>query len=250
MTTKIEWADETINPITGCTQISEGCANCYAKRMATRLAGRYGYPKSDPFRPGAFHPEEIKKPSKWKKPRRIFVCSMGYIFHERVAPGDLCDVFEMMHIYRRHTFMLLTKRPERAPKHVSWWTKNIWLGVSAENQARADERIPILLRIPAAVRFVSVEPMLGPVDIANIQKAFWLYDDEYGSRIRRREDGIHWVICGGETGPGKRKMETKWATDLRDQCVAAGVPFFFKKDSNGSHELDGRTWEQTPEVSR
>jgi protein gp37 len=232
MGTKIEWAEETINPITGCTPISEGCAHCYAKRMATRLAGRYGYPKDDPFRPGVFHPEELKKPAKWRKPRRIFVCSMGDIFHDRVKPADLYDVFEMMQECQQHTFILLTKRPERAPKNETWWTENIWLGVTVENQ-RHDDRILKLKEIPAAKKFISFEPLIGSIEfLPHILK--W----------------IDWAIVGAETGPGKRKMETEWATRIRDQCVSAGVPFFFKKDSNGHHNLETRIWEQMPEVAR
>lgn len=208
--TKIEWAQATWNPITGCTPVSEGCANCYARRMATRLRGRYGYPADDPFRI-VYHHKKYGEPLRWKKPRLIFVCSMGDLFHKDVDAGYLSGIFWVMKKAKQHTFLLLTKRPENVPRHKSWWDKNIWLGVSAENQQRADERIPILLQIPAAVRFVSVEPMLGPVVLPS------------------RYAVLDWVICGGETGPGARPMRSDWARSLRDQCQETGVPFFFKR---------------------
>ena len=266
MTTKIEWAQETWNPITGCSKISEGCQNCYAERMAKRLAGRSGYPKADPFKV-TFHPERLTQPHKWKKPRMIFVCSMGDLFHEGVDPGWLTDVFGVMHRNPQHTFILLTKRPENVPAHKTWHRKNIWLGVTAENQQRADERIPTLLKIPAAVRFVSVEPMLGPVLLtdmegADIYKRRWLEDWIVpGGDGGGDTPGLDWVICGGETGRGARLMAMGWARSLRDQCEAAQVPFFFKKrgewwrkqfNTNPKHlsnrELDGRVYEQYPEV--
>ena len=185
--TKIEWADAVWNPVTGCTPISEGCQNCYAERMATRLKGRYGYPEDEPFKV-TLHPEKLKEPLKWKKPRRVFVCSMGDLFHEQVPDGYIAKVWEVMSNASQHTFLVLTKRPQRMEDFLArlgWYThdrevnpaeavldeggkytlKNVWLGVTAENQQRADERIPILLQIPAALRFVSIEPMLGPVVI-------------------------------------------------------------------------------------
>ena len=235
--TKIEWADAVWNPITGCTPISEGCAHCYAQRMANRLAGRYGYPADNPFRVTAHH-DRMKDPINWEKPKRIFVCSMGDIFHE-----DACDdfpvtqlrIFNLMNGLRRHTFMVLTKRPQNLQRFVALFFQdgkgkpeslppNIWIGVTAENQARADERIPILLQIPAAVRFVSIEPMLGPVDL---NKRECLIDKRrFKYTIGRYLD---WVICGGETGPGARTMHPEWVRGLRDQCQSAGVPFFFKQ---------------------
>lgn len=212
MPTKIEWAQETWNPITGCTSISEGCQNCYAARMTKR--NLWGYD----FRPGTEHPNRWEAPSHWRKPRLIFVGSMGDIFHEAVTDAQLDRLFTTMtHPMggaSHHTYMLLTKRPERilqAPfeRFAEW--PNIWLGVTAENQRRADERIPILLEIPARIRFVSIEPMLGPV------------------RIGVTGTALDWVVCGGETGPGARAMGLTWAFDLRDQCAEAGIPFFFKK---------------------
>jgi len=275
MPTKIEWAEETWNPITGCDPISEGCANCYARRMATRLRGRYGYPADDPFRV-TFHPERLSQPERWKKPRMIFVCSMGDLFHEHIDNEWIKRIFgeiAMSNYHKRgHTFMVLTKRPERllendfeedadpdngdyccdtAPlyKHLPW-PKNLFLGVSAENRQRAEERIPILLQIPAAVRFVSVEPMLGPVDLTRISvptggmqvvgppsfrhiDALTGYEYILDHKLRgagtKRHQPIDWVFCGGESGPGARPMRPDWARSLRDQCVDAGVPFFFKQ---------------------
>lgn len=186
---KIEWTEVTWNPVTGCTKVSEGCRNCYAERMSKRLAGRCGYPKDEPFRV-TLHPEKLDEPLKWKKPRRIFVNSMGDLFHEDVPDDFLDRVFAVM----AHatcatcaTFLILTKRPGRMQQYLSsldrkdkigrwldtvghyravaWPIPNVWLGVSVENQATADERIPLLLQTPAAVRFVSCEPLLGPVDL-------------------------------------------------------------------------------------
>lgn len=234
MPTKIEWATETWNPISGCTPVSEGCQNCYAKRMAQRLRGRFGYPPYpyDPFSP-TIHYDKIDQPLKWKKPRRVFVCSMGDLFHQGVEYHWQIATFSAMiraaETGRQHTFLLLTKRPAEMQRFIKSRdyerlrhnkpTDHIWLGVTAENQKRADERIPVLLQIPAAKRFVSIEPMLGPVDLG-------LY---YGERFYLPTPD--WVIVGGETGPGARPMNPDWARSVRDQCQEAGVPFFFKKMS-------------------
>ena len=227
MPTKIEWAEETWNPITGCTPVSEGCANCYARRMATRLRGRCGYPADDPFRI-VYHHKKYGEPLRWKKPRIVFVCSMGDLFHKDVDVRYLAEVFGVMKKAKQHTFLLLTKRPENVPRHESLWDKNVWLGVTAENQQRADERIPILLQIPAAVRFVSVEPMLGRVCL-DIHPGPEI-GKPTGKGWRPASPGtIDWVICGGESGPGARPMHPDWARSLRDQCQTAGVPFFFKQ---------------------
>lgn len=282
MPTNIEWCQETWNPVTGCTSVSEGCTNCYARRMAeTRLRGRCGYPEKDPFRPGLRHPKQWDKPLHWKSPRMIFVCSMGDLFHEAVPLDVIRYVLHTTILCPQHTFLILTKRPERmaegVDKFIAKWKAcyrvdlleyefplpNLWLGVTAENQARADERIPILLQIPAAVRFVSVEPMLGPVDLTAIDtgktwpgksetaklnalrgytsskraKSGILGDPTTGGASRFIDSvnfsRIDWVICGGETGPGARQMDAQWARDLRDQCQDAGVPFFMKKMSGG-----------------
>jgi len=189
--------------------------------MATRLRGRCGYPADDPFRVTG-HPARLYQPFRWKKPRRIFVCSMGDLFHEDVTWWYKENVMYACLENPQHTFIVLTKRPERMQnflasfynlKKIEHPIQNLWLGVTAENQQRADERIPILLQIPAAKQFVSIEPMLGPVDI-------------YQSQPR---PFIDWIIVGGESGPGARPMHPDWARSVRDQCVEASVPFFFKQ---------------------
>jgi len=259
--TKIEWCDESWNFLTGCSPISEGCRNCYAKRMAKRLAGRCGYPKNNPFQV-TFHPDKLDEPMKWKKPRIIFPCSMSDLFHEDVEGFDLeqmrRDAWHIMESCPQHTFMVLTKREKimqgfcmtREPM------KHIWLGVTVENQANTD-RIITLLGTPAGKHFVSIEPMLGPVDLTRIKVARQNYPpgsvrpigeiveinaltgntiDHLGIE-RPGSRKLDLVICGGETGPGAREMKPEWVRPLRDQCVAArstgsvpaGVPFFFKK---------------------
>lgn len=247
--TKIEWCDEVWNPVTGCSHAgSPGCDNCYAKRMANRLRGRCGYPQDNPFAV-TVHRNRFDLPRRWKKPRRVFVNSMGDLFHEEVPHETITDIFRVMVSCPQHTFMVLTKRPKRMRSFMFGRIPgikghgkpsfdllvNIWLGVTAENQEQADKRIPILLDVPAKVRFVSVEPMLGPVDIWR-----WLPQvdgDRVPFEIRKTMIApprkIDWVICGAETGPGKRKMQLEWATTLMNQCRNAGVPFFFKKDSFG-----------------
>ena len=248
----IEWTDATWSPITGCTPVSEGCKNCYAKRMANRLRGRYGYPADDPFRV-TFHPDKLEEPLHWKKPRRVFVCSMGDLFHEDVTVPQICDVWNRIARCSQHTFMILTKRPQNIWLHEAFKLgylvplPNVWLGVSVENQRTADERIPILLQIPAAVRFVSVEPMLEWINIEDHlmqcsdcgNKGSVAYvgnvpgsgNDLCHSVCIKGGEGpaLDLVICGGESGPGRRPFEFDWARDLRDQCKAADVPFFFKQ---------------------
>lgn len=252
---RIEWTDATWSPVTGCAPISEGCQNCYARRMANRLRGRCGYPKDEPFKV-TLHPERLEEPFGWRKPRLVFVCSMSDLFHEDVPDEFICRVFAAIALTPlKHTFLILTKRPQRMHEFIlglpqrdhtfrlwvaaggEWPLSNLWLGVTAENQARADERIPILLQIPAAVRFVSVEPMLGPVDLERWLPIEW---SEVGETWIEAFPGkhcydtrLHWVICGGETGPGARPMHPDWARSLRDQCQATGVPFFLK--SWGEH---------------
>ena len=231
------WWDETWNPITGCSKISEACQNCYAERMSHRLAGRYGYPKSpNQFRP-TFHADKLTQPLVWKKPRRIFTVSMGDMFHESVPIDWIDSIFRIMRECQQHTFIILTKRPQKMSFAVNGWFEggenilpNIWLGVTAENQQRADERIPILLQIPAVVRFVSIEPMLEKINLtSNLPK------EKILRWHRPMIKMIDWVICGAETGPGARPMKWHWATMLWEQCDRAGIPFFFKKES--SNEL-------------
>jgi len=271
MPTKIEWTQETWNPITGCSPVSEGCRNCYARRMATRLAGRCGYPRDNPFAvnwrggwqpPGRDWPV-IEQPAHWKKPRMVFVGSMGDLFHEDVPEHWIDRVFCMMtspHCgANHHTYLLLTKRPQRiyADGQVQRFRKwrNIWLGVTAENHVEACERIPWLLQIPAAVRFVSVEPMLGPVKmrrsvltcgagVGSVPSGPPYYRDEnwltgYVGNSDHKGKGagfcdggrLDWVIAGPETGPGARPCDPRWIEDLALQCDQAKVPFFDKRKS-------------------
>lgn len=314
--TSIEWTDASWNPVTGCKEISPGCANCYAARLAaTRLKNHPDYqglailrePQirdaectgdlSDGRKPRwtgevRLHPDRLEEPLHWRKPRKIFVCDMSDLFHEAVPAEFIVHVFAVMSRASQHTFQVLTKRPERmraflsraknwegwmtldgeAPigyggqspifaSSVRWPLPNVWIGVSVENQHFADERIPALLATPAAVRFISAEPLLGPIFLKNYGHSPW---------------NPFWVICGGESGPGARPMYPDWARSLRDQCQAAGVPFFFKQwggyvpcsvccGNNHVHEsirpdgvmakvgkkkagrlLDGREWNEFP----
>lgn len=263
--TSIEWADKVWNPVTGCTKVSDGCRNCYAERMSKRLAGRAGYPE-DGFKV-TLHPDKLDEPLRWKKPARVFVCSMGDLFHEDVPDEFVAKVFGVMR-NKKYTFMILTKRPERMLKFLkrakkwegwvthdgtpvakaydgtgiivgdagNWPPSNLWLGVSVEDQKTADERIPLLLQTPAAKRFVSYEPALGPVDFEK-----WLVNLTceacgrwtcIGSLPHRIVNAprLDWVIMGGESGPGARPLHPDWARSVRDQCQTAGVPFFFKQN--------------------
>ena len=254
---KIEWTDATWNAVTGCTRVSEGCRNCYIERTpAFRIAGR----KFEHGTTGVqLHPDRLDQPLKWKKPRRIFVNSLSDLFHEDVPDEFILECLTVMAIAKHHTFQVLTKRPERMrsllskwsaediylywhsfsgePREVhSWPLHNVWLGVSIESQATADERIPLLLQTPAAVRFVSAEPLLGPVDLTRIDGAA-LDPEAKGIHLNALTGGcetetpwhLNWVIAGGESGPGARPMHQDWARSIRDQCQAAGVPFFFKQ---------------------
>lgn len=269
--TKIEWADSVWNPVTGCTKISPGCANCYAERMAKRLAGRCGYLEQDPFKV-TLHSDRLGQPLNWKKPKRIFVCSMADLFHEDVPDEFIARMWWVMgqcvgyldpSRYRGHTFMILTKRPERMKKWLKGWADqktrkrwiesfgevydwmngprywpnvfdNVWLGVTAENQEQADKRIPVLLQTPAAVRFVSCEPLLGSVDLTNLHYERLTSIDALNGlhgfpKPHAEGPKLDWVIVGGETGPGTRPMHPDWVRNLRDQCQAAGVAYFFKQ---------------------
>lgn len=316
--TGIEWTrgddgtpGATWNPVTGCEEVSEGCDHCYAKTFAERWRGIPGHHFERGF-DLTLRPERLGQPLKWKKPRRIFVNSMSDLFHKDVPDEFIARVFAVMAITPRHTYQVLTKRHGRMRSLLSsdefrlltkaahhemqlsgavsysplvinvWPPKNVWLGVSVENQKWADIRIPALLETPAAVRFLSCEPLLGPVDLRAA----------YRQVVGAEGDGppladvLHWVICGGESGPGARPMHPDWARSLRDQCTAAGVPFFLKQwgewaphnvarptysqlELHGTHwdgtdsamarvgkktagrVLDGQTWDEFPEaVSR
>ncbi len=228
--TNIDYLDYTWNPSHGCSPISEGCRSCWANIMAKRLAGMgaRGYLKEDPFKP-TFCPWELDKPLKLKKPSVIGVSFMGDLFHEDILDHQINSIFLKMVNIDWHTYLVLTKRHERMADFVSigtgWRGKmsHVYLGVSCENQARADERIPTLLQIPAAKHFVSFEPLLGPVDL---DKTCPRKPTNNGWCWR---EGIDWVIAGGESGPRARPMHPDWVRSIRDQCQKAGVPFFFKQ---------------------
>ncbi|MBF5002375.1 phage Gp37/Gp68 family protein [Nocardia sp. BSTN01] len=323
MGTHIEWTDETWNPVTGCTRVSEGCEHCYIEhqppmRMARR---RFNGPQIGATTGVQLHPERLGKPLEWRKPQRIFVCSMADLFHDDVPDEYIAQVFATMAVSERHTFQVLTKRPARmrsllssqsfpelvtvwawridpgaasrlpkgggkfSPNAVAWPLPNVWLGVSTETQQWADTRIPQLLATPAAVRFISAEPLLEPVDL---DKHLYPHRCPDGCHCRRPDDGdrfecacggacadwspraaLDWVIVGGESGPKARPMELHWAQELRDQCIGAGVPYLFKQwgewapdyatsdpildhpmrrvgKKAAGRELDGRTWDEYP----
>jgi len=230
--TGIEWTDATWNPMTGCTKVSPGCKHCYAERLANRLyaMGNRRYARRFAL---TLHPDLLDLPLSWRRPRRVFVNSMSDLFHEDVPESFIEGVFATMATARWHQFQILTKRSARlrevAPR--LRWPSNVWQGVSVESASYVS-RVRDLQAVPAAVRFLSVEPLLGAIPVLPL-------------------DGIAWVIVGGESGPGRRPVDPAWVRDLRDQCVAAGVPFFFKQwggrtpKANG-RELDGRTWDEMP----
>jgi len=240
--TKIEWADAVWNPVTGCSKVSAGCAHCYAERMATRLAGRAGYPKENPFAV-TLHPGRLDEPLHWRKPRRIFVCSMSDLFHPNVPDEFIKKVWNRMACAAWHTYQVLTKRPERMVSLLRGFLPlpHVWLGTSVEDQPTADNRIPHLLRCPAAVRFVSYEPALGPVGLHSLAlsgakpsgfiDALGNQSGEFSFQSHRIGDlpSLDWVIAGGESGPKARPAHPDWFRSVRDQCQAAGVAFFFKQ---------------------
>jgi protein gp37 len=270
MPTKIPWADEVWNVTAGCTKVSSGCENCYAERMAKRLKGM-GIPQyQDVVDEKGWtgkvvaNADILSKPRHWKKPRRIFVDSMSDLFkmnREGWVPIEFyAALFSIMLQTPQHTYMILTKRPVSAKRVLEstkafldtalglaypWPLPNVWMGVSVENQDTADQRIPRLLEIPAALRFISAEPLLGPVDLNywhnNLDVLDWT------------KSAIDWVIAGCETGPNRRNADIAWFRSLRDQCEAAEVPFFLKQmeiDGKISHlpEFDRTTWRQFPVV--
>jgi len=229
---KIEWTESTWNPITGCTKISAGCKNCYAERMAKRLQAM-GQPNyKDGFEVRCHH-DVLGAPQKWKKPQMIFVNSMSDLFHNEVSAAFIDEIFFTMNETPWHTYQILTKRAGRMAQLAGRfeWSKNIWMGVTVETATHVD-RIDHLRDVPAAVRFLSLEPLLGPLPNLNLEK-------------------IDWVIVGGESGPGARPMEKEWVEDLRDQCLSAKVPFFFKQwggvqKKKAGRLLDERTWDEMP----
>ena len=240
MGSKIEWCDETWNPIVGCSKVSMGCKNCYAERMARRLKSMdlqhyQAVVDSQGWTGQIGEAEESTwgKPDRWKKSRIIFVCSMGDLFHPEVQEELIWRVINIAYNNPQHWFLLLTKRAWRMHDVLtrsSWWCNefpvNIWLGVSVEDQTTAQERIPWLLETPAMVHFVSYEPALYPLDLTAVE----CRGNLLGDRLRdwALPAKIDWVICGGETGPGARPIDPAWARSVRDQCRMAGVPFMFK----------------------
>ena len=254
--TKIEWCDATWSPIVGCTRVSEGCRFCYSERFMARFSGVPGHKFEgiSNFTPAGPHwsgivrlsEKDLDQPLHWRKPKRIFVNSISDTFHEKVPDTWLHKIFNAMIVANHHTYMILTKRPERMLEVTQQFfdgkdreyiqqgvPKHIWLGVSCEDQKTADERIPLLLQTPAAVRFISYEPALGPLSIRQ-----WLHREEMVEQFPKQAiQRISWVICGGESGPGSRLFDIQWARDLRDQCKAAGTPYFLKQLGTNPYDL-------------
>ena len=239
--TKIEWTERTWNPIRGCSKLSEGCGHCYAAIMAHRFSG-----KGKPFEGLTAHTskgvnwtgkimvveEQFAEPYKWRKPQMVFVNSMSDLFHENVSIEVIRRIFRVMNETPQHKYQVLTKRPERLLKLNGefTWTPNIWMGVTVENQ-KVLKRIDLLLGCSAHVKYLSCEPLLEPLDLSL--------------------DGIDWVICGGESGPGARPMKPEWVRRIRDDCVKNKVPFFFKqwgglKKKQAGRTLDGKIWDEMP----
>ena len=231
-TTTIEWTEVTWNPVTGCSKVSPGCLNCYAERMAKRLQAM-GQPN---YRDGfevRTHDHMLELPFRWIKPRMVFVNSMGDLFHEKVSDAFILSVFEVMEKTPQHTYQLLTKRADRLVTVASIlpWPKNVWMGVTVEDNEHLN-RVERLREIPSTVRFLSIEPLLGPLPDLDLE-------------------GIDWVIVGGESGPGARPMQRDWVISIRDACIRESIPFFFKqwggsRKKIAGRELENRTWNQMP----
>ena len=234
MASSIEWTETTWNPVTGCTKVSLGCRNCYAERMAHRLQAM-GLEKYRNAFYVTTHPSVLDHPLKWKKPRLVFVNSMSDLFHEQVDEDFVKRVFDIMNRAHHHTFQVLTKRPERVIEMDKClaWTPNIWMGVSIEN-TRWQFRLDVLKQTGASVKFLSLEPLLGPLP---------------GIQL----NGIDWVIVGGESGPGARPIHSDWVREIRDNCLESDVAFFFKQwggtvKKRTGRILDGRTWDEMPSI--
>ena len=253
--TGIAWTNSTWNPITGCSKVSQGCKNCYAEREWGRLSAN---PNAKSYYGRAFtdvtcHEDRLDQPLRWKKPRMIFVNSMSDLFHEDVPDAFIDKVFAVMALAEKHTFQVVTKRPDRMRDYLSmkkredligdvampqvsagnfgvleWPLPNVWMGVSVEDQVTADERIPLLLQAPAAVRWISAEPLIGPIDLAEVPVGM-SGPLRPGGGIGPDTPKLDWIVCGGESGLQSRIMRAEWARKLRDDCVGAGVPFFMKQ---------------------
>ena len=231
----IEWTEATWNPVTGCTKTNAGCEHCYAERMALRLKGMGQANYARGFKV-TLHPRSLRLPLGWKKPRMIFVNSMSDLFHADVPLEFIQKVFDVMRRADWHTYQVLTKRSERLLEldPVLSWLPHIWMGVTVES-ADYTYRMEHLRRTRAAVKFLSLEPLLGPIPDLDLT-------------------GIHWVVVGGESGPGARPMDPMWVTDIRDQCFKAKVPFFFKQwggvnKKKAGRLFEGRTWDEMPDPS-
>jgi len=230
--TTIEWTEMTWNPVTGCSKVSPGCLNCYAERMARRLQamGQANYRDGFAVRT---HEQMLEAPFSWPRPRMVFVNSMGDLFHEQVPLAFIERVFDVMQRSPRHTYQLLTKRADRLAEIAPLlpWPENVWMGVTVEDNERLS-RVERLRETRAAVKFLSIEPLLGPLPDLDL-------------------DGLGWVIVGGESGPGARPMQPEWVYAIRDACIKGAVPFFFKQ-WGGAHKkaagrmLEDRTWDETP----
>lgn len=225
--TAIEWTDATWNPTTGCSKVSPGCKFCYAERITERFTNHF--PNGFQF---MLHPHRLSEPYRWRKPRRVFVNSMSDLFHEQMSINYLQQIFQVMRKTPQHTYQILTKRHERLLEldHLIDWPANVWMGVSIENQKYA-HRMDYLKRTHARVKFLSCEPLLGPLEL-DLQ-------------------GIDWVIVGGESGPEHRPIEADWVRSLRDRCIANAIAFFFKQwggrtPKAGGRLIDGHTWDQMP----
>ena len=238
---KIEWTDATWNPVRGCVKISPGCTHCYAATFAERFRGVPGHPYEQGF-DFRIVPEKLAEPLKWTKPKMIFVNSMSDLFMDQVPDEYVVAVTKVMHLANWHTFQVLTKRSERlrdmlaGPLAFAAADKHIWWGVSAENRKYGLPRIEHLRAAPAAMRFLSIEPLLEDVGEINLT-------------------GIHWVIVGGESGPGARPMDKAWVVSMRNQCRSAKVPFFFKqwggvRKSETGRLINGKTYDQFPKPSK
>jgi len=230
----IEWTEATWNPVTGCDEVSPGCAHCYAKTFAERFRGVPGHPYEQGFDLRVW-PERLEQPLKWKRPRVIFVNSMSDVFHERIPDDYVREIFAVMEAADWHTFQVLTKRHERMAELAPTlpWPRNVWMGVSIENR-RFVHRANYLREVDAAVRFISAEPLLGPLEGLDLED-------------------IHWLIAGGESGPRHRPMRIEWVRELRDRSLEEDLAFFFKQwggrhPKSGGRVLDGRTWDEIPEV--
>lgn len=228
----IEWTESTWNPLSGCTKVSPGCKHCYAERMARRLQAM-GQPNYANGFELTLHEEALELPLQWKKPQTIFVNSMSDMFHEKVPRNFILKAFDVMRRASWHRFQVLTKRAERLASLSEQlpWADNIWMGVSVENETY-EYRVEFLRETKAEIKFLSLEPLIGPLDNLCL-------------------DSIDWVIVGGESGPGARPMHAEWVSSIRDQCVSAGVPFFFKQwggvwKKKFGRILDGRTWDEMP----